>query len=293
MPGRGAGHRGRHFCAGADLGRGGAPGERVESSRRLYREAVRLFGVPIPVVAAVRGAAVGGGLGLACAADFRVTAPGARFHANFAALGFHQGFGLSATLPRLVGAQPAAELLYTARKVDGEQAVALGLADRLADDPADDGDPLPAALAPATEIAAAAPLAADPFRPPRARPPGSGPAGPARPAAPGPVVTTGNRVPVVARTSRIALETSGPTTNPAGCGRRVRAGTRGSRNATTTSARAWAPTAGRSGTGRRAGTRRPPGRAGRAVTPERVVGPRPGVASSVPPQRMPIARPRP
>lgn len=150
---------GRHFCAGADFGRGGAPGERVESSRRLYREAVRLFRVPIPVVAAVRGAAVGGGLGLACAADFRVTAPGARFHANFAALGFHQGFGLSATLPRLVGAQRAAELLYTARKVDGGQAVALGLADRLADDPADDGDPLPATLAFAAEIAASAPLA--------------------------------------------------------------------------------------------------------------------------------------
>jgi enoyl-CoA hydratase/carnithine racemase len=146
---------GRHFCAGADFGRGGAPGDRVDSSRELYRAAVRLFRVPIPVIAAVQGAAVGGGLGLACAADFRVTVASARFHANFAALGFHQGFGLSVTLPRLVGAQRAAEMLYTGRRVSGAQAVELGLADRLAEG----ADPLPGALALAAEIAASAPLA--------------------------------------------------------------------------------------------------------------------------------------
>jgi enoyl-CoA hydratase/carnithine racemase len=146
---------GRNFCAGANFGSGGAPSERVDSSRRLYREAVRLFQVPIPVVAAVQGAAVGGGLGLACSADFRVTVAGARFHANFAQLGFHQGFGLSATLPRLIGAQRAADMFYSARKVNGEQAVAMGLADRLADG----DDPRPAAVAFATEIAASAPLA--------------------------------------------------------------------------------------------------------------------------------------
>lgn len=146
---------GKHFCAGADFGASGAPGaDRAESSRRLYREAVRLFRVAVPVVAAVQGAAVGGGLGLACSADFRVTVAGARFHANFAALGFHQGFGLSATLPRLVGRQQATELLYTARKVSGADAVAMGLADRLADGE----DPLPGALAFAQEIAASAPL---------------------------------------------------------------------------------------------------------------------------------------
>ena len=146
---------GKHFCAGADFGGGGSPAERVESSRRLYREAVRLFRIPIPVVAAVQGAAVGGGLGLACAADFRVTVPTARFHANFAALGFHQGFGLTVTLPRLVGPQRAAELLYTARRIDGTEAVGIGLADRLAQG----ADPLPAALELAGEIAASAPLA--------------------------------------------------------------------------------------------------------------------------------------
>lgn len=146
---------GKHFCAGADFSSGGPASSRVDSSRQLYRAAVRLFEVPIPVIAAVHGAAVGGGLGLACAADFRVAVAGARFHPNFAALGFHQGFGLSVTLPRLIGEQRAAEFFYTARRVDGATAVQLGLADRLADGT----DPLPDAIAFANEIAESSPLA--------------------------------------------------------------------------------------------------------------------------------------
>ncbi len=61
----------------------------------------------------------------------RIATPEARFSANFARLGFHQGFGLSVTLPRLVGEQVAAELLYTGRRVGGIEAEQLGLADRL------------------------------------------------------------------------------------------------------------------------------------------------------------------
>jgi enoyl-CoA hydratase/carnithine racemase len=99
----------------------------------LYAAAVRIFRTQTPVVAAVQGAAIGGGLGLALSADFRVAAPEARFSANFARLGFHHGFGLSVTLPRLVGEQAAAELLFTGRRVKGDEAVAIGLADRLAD----------------------------------------------------------------------------------------------------------------------------------------------------------------
>jgi 2-(1,2-epoxy-1,2-dihydrophenyl)acetyl-CoA isomerase len=64
--------------------------------------------------------------------DFRVAAPEARFSANFARLGFHQGFGLSVTLPRLIGHQAAAEMLYTGRRVKGDEAVEMGLADKLA-----------------------------------------------------------------------------------------------------------------------------------------------------------------
>ena len=144
--------QGRHFCAGANFG----PGGRGEGdARTLYEQAVRLFRQPLPVVAAVQGAAVGGGLGLALAADFRVASPEARFTANFARLGFHHGFGLSVTLPRVVGPQAALELMTTGRRIGGEEAHRRGLADRLV--PAEglrDG-----AGALAAEIAASAPLA--------------------------------------------------------------------------------------------------------------------------------------
>jgi enoyl-CoA hydratase/carnithine racemase len=143
---------GRHFCAGANFGAGGR-GE--NDAARLYREAVRLFRQPLPVVAAVQGAAVGGGLGLALAADFRVASPEARFTANFALLGFHQGFGLSVTLPRVVGVQAATALLTTGRRVGGEEALRLGLADSLA--PAEGLRDEARSLA--AEMAAAAPLA--------------------------------------------------------------------------------------------------------------------------------------
>ena len=112
---------------GADFS-GGGVGYTTED---LYAAAVRTFRTHTPVVAAVHGAAAGGGLGLALTADFRMAAPEARFSANLVRLGFHQGFGLSVTLPRLVGPQVGADLLYTGRRVPGEEAVSLGLADGL------------------------------------------------------------------------------------------------------------------------------------------------------------------
>lgn len=122
---------GKHFCAGADFsGSSGAvarPGQ-----PHLYDIAIRLFEQPLPIVAAVQGAAIGGGLGLALAADLRVATPGSRFAANFARLGFHQGFGLSVTLPLVVGHQAALDLLYTGRRIDGTTAQRLGLCDHLA-----------------------------------------------------------------------------------------------------------------------------------------------------------------
>lgn len=142
--------QGKHFCAGADFG-----GDTSYTTEDLYATAVRIFRTGKPIVAAIQGAAIGGGLGLALAADFRVAAPEARFSANFARLGFHQGFGLSVTLPRLVGEQAAAELLYTGRRVKGDEAVAMGLADRLSS-----LDELRAAAHElANEIAISAPLA--------------------------------------------------------------------------------------------------------------------------------------
>jgi enoyl-CoA hydratase/carnithine racemase len=145
---------GKHFCAGADL-----RGMDANGLRTVYRQALRLFTGRKPIVAAVQGSAVGGGLGLAMAADFRVAAPDARLTANFARLGFHQGFGLSVTLPRAVGQQQALELLYTGRNVSGIEAARMGLADRVVE-----GDPRDEAVALAREVAASAPLAVTAIR---------------------------------------------------------------------------------------------------------------------------------
>lgn len=122
------GSRGKHFCAGADLA-GSSRQENLDS--RLYEAAALLFESPIPVVAAIQGAAVGGGLGLALAADFRVAAPETRFCANFSRLAFHHGFGLTVSLPDAVGNQFARDMLYTGRNVHGDEAFRVGLCDRL------------------------------------------------------------------------------------------------------------------------------------------------------------------
>ena len=121
---------GRHFCAGVDFT---TPPSSVVATATLYEEAGRLFRTGTPVVAAVQGAAIGGGLGLACSADFRVACPEARFSANFARLGFHHGFGLTVTLPDIVGRQHALALLFSGRRVPGEEAALMGLCDRLVD----------------------------------------------------------------------------------------------------------------------------------------------------------------
>jgi enoyl-CoA hydratase/carnithine racemase len=146
---------GKHFCAGANFGSGEMTADRERAAQELYREALRIFEIAVPVITAVQGSAVGGGVGLACAADFRVASPSTRFHANFSALGFHQGFGLSATLPEIVGLQQAMELLYLSRRIDGQRALQIGLVDRLVPD----GTQRSEAIAWAAEIAGCAPLA--------------------------------------------------------------------------------------------------------------------------------------
>jgi enoyl-CoA hydratase/carnithine racemase len=125
--------QGKSFCAGANFGgprasdpaRSGTGG----TSEDLYAQAARLCEVATPVIAAVHGAAVGGGLGLAMTATFRVTCTEARFSANFVKLGIHQGFGLSVTLPELIGRSKAALVLLTGRRFKGDEAAELGMAD--------------------------------------------------------------------------------------------------------------------------------------------------------------------
>ena len=155
---------GKSFCAGANFGSGQSDDsgnrEFTEEGFRnttglLYREGVRLFGAKKPVVAAVQGAAIGGGLGLALTADFRVAAPEARFAANFAKLGIHPGFGLTVTLPNLVGLQAANLMFLTGRRIKGEEALELGMVDQLVPQQ----EVRSAALALAAEIAENAPLA--------------------------------------------------------------------------------------------------------------------------------------
>lgn len=130
--------QGKAFCAGADYGDGSTldaqglrPNEPGPGVALLYVEGNRLFRTKKPIIAAVHGAAVGGGLGLAMVADFRVTCPEARFCANFTHLGFHPGFGLTATLPAVIGQTKAALMFYTSRRVTGQEAYAMGLADVL------------------------------------------------------------------------------------------------------------------------------------------------------------------
>jgi len=149
---------GRSFCAGANFAsRDASSGETAvrAGENPLYAEAVRLFRCRKPVVAAVQGAAIGGGLGLALVADFRVATAEARFAANFVKLGIHPGFGLTYTLPRLIGAQKASLMFYTGRRVTGEEALAWGLCDFIAEP--DSLREVAGELA--TEIAEGAPLA--------------------------------------------------------------------------------------------------------------------------------------
>lgn len=149
--------QGTSFCAGANFAdRETSPVPRSPRALNpLYLEAIRLFACAKPVVAAVHGPAIGGGLGLALAADFRVTCAEARFSANFNRLGFHPGFGLTHTLPRLVGPQQAARLFYTGRRIGGEEALRIGLADELVPQ----ADVRSRAGALAREIAISAPIA--------------------------------------------------------------------------------------------------------------------------------------
>lgn len=125
--------QGKSFCAGANFSGGSSVLDNSSPRGRnpLYEEAVRLFACKKPVIAAVQGAAIGGGFGLAVFADFRVASPDARFGANFVKLGIHPGFGLTYTLPRLIGEQRAAEMFLTGDRVDGETALKWGLVDRL------------------------------------------------------------------------------------------------------------------------------------------------------------------
>lgn len=144
------------FCAGMDLTdadldtEGRDPVQLVVSAMRDAVDCVlALREIPQPVIAAVRGPAVGGGFALAAAADIRICAPDAAFMAPFVKLGVSVGdMGLSWLLPRLIGAGAAAEVFYTGGTIGADDALRLRLAQHVAD------DPLQSAIAMAAKIAA-------------------------------------------------------------------------------------------------------------------------------------------
>jgi 2-(1,2-epoxy-1,2-dihydrophenyl)acetyl-CoA isomerase len=119
---------GKHFCAGRNFGATRSPEDTSES---VYRTARSLLELSTPWVAELTGGSIGAGLGLAMCADHRVAAESAYLAANFVRLGLHHGFGLSATLPRIIGIQRATEMLSSGRRVGMAEAVRIGLVDEV------------------------------------------------------------------------------------------------------------------------------------------------------------------
>ena len=152
---------GPSFCSGLDVASLMNPESTVSLDDILergdhraniaQRVATDWIDLPMPVIAALHGNVFGGGLQLALGADFRITAPGATLSVMEARWGLVPDMAITSTLPRLVRIDVAKELTYTARKLSGTEAAALGLVTRTAD------VPLQAARELATEIAAKSP----------------------------------------------------------------------------------------------------------------------------------------
>lgn len=120
---------GRAFCAGADLTILGTDGDALVRAGREIALLIR--SAPQPVIAAVNGAAAGGGANLALACDYKVAADTATIGEVFAKLGLGPDWGGSFFLPRLAGTARALELLWSARMVPAAEAYTLGLFDRV------------------------------------------------------------------------------------------------------------------------------------------------------------------
>ncbi|ODR13349.1 enoyl-CoA hydratase/isomerase family protein [Mycobacterium shimoidei] len=130
---------GRGFCAGADLSGTGEPWTKpapdtpafkvnYDAQVRLADQLTRLYELPIPVIAAVNGVAVGGGLAYALHCDVRIAAEAARFGSVFIKAGFSSmDMGTSYLLPRIVGAGVARELMLTGRIIDAAEAYRINL----------------------------------------------------------------------------------------------------------------------------------------------------------------------
>jgi enoyl-CoA hydratase/carnithine racemase len=121
----------RAFAAGADIGEFGDAETAVGIAATFRRAFDAVAAIPRPVVAAVRGYALGGGMELALACDLRVFADDARVGQPEILLGIIPGAGGTQRLPRLVGPARAKELVWSGRQVRADEALAMGLADRV------------------------------------------------------------------------------------------------------------------------------------------------------------------
>ena len=153
---------GRGFCSGADLTAGAVEPDaippqnsRLDEMGWVGRLATAIYDIGKPSVAAINGVAAGAGMSLSLACDMRVGHSGSRFRTVFAERGLSPDTGMSYFLPRIVGYSRAADLIFTSRDVNGEEAYRLGLLDRLVDE----AELLNAALEVATQIAALPPMA--------------------------------------------------------------------------------------------------------------------------------------
>jgi enoyl-CoA hydratase/carnithine racemase len=151
---------GPSFCSGLDVASvmGNQPGSdalmdplRGEVPNWFQRTAHRWIEVPVPVIAAIHGHCLGGGLQIALAADIRIAAPDARLAVLEVKWGLIPDMAITRTLPRLVRIDVAQELAYTGRMLSGVEAYELGLVTHVAD------DPLAAARELAAEIAGRSP----------------------------------------------------------------------------------------------------------------------------------------
>lgn len=129
---------GRGFCSGADMSgtppQGpGSQNAHIDEFGWVGRQAVSIYRLDKPVLCALNGVAAGAGMSLACACDLRIGSDNARFKSVFIERNLSPDSGLSFFLPRIVGASRAADIIYTSRAVNAEEAYRLGLLDRLVD----------------------------------------------------------------------------------------------------------------------------------------------------------------
>jgi enoyl-CoA hydratase/carnithine racemase len=135
---------GRGFCSGLDLSAPAvAPSARLRTgpaagmrTQELVASLVpKIMALPQPVIAAVNGAAVGGGLGIAAGCDLRIASRSAMFCTQFIKLGLSGcDIGVSYTLPKILGATRAAELIFTSRRFGADEAERIGLVSEVVDD---------------------------------------------------------------------------------------------------------------------------------------------------------------